>query len=51
MKSKDVERTLYLAQRTMGDVRAAQKGTLPKRLAKRVWHRKLVGLLRKGGVW
>jgi hypothetical protein len=45
------ERDLYLTQRTLGDVRAAQEGRLPKRIAKRVYHRGLVRLLRKVGLW
>lgn len=44
-------RFLYLASRTSGDVKAAEKGRLPHRLVKRVYHRKLIGLLRRGGLW
>jgi hypothetical protein len=49
----DWQRALYLASRTAGDARAAERGpdVLARRLAKRVWHRKLIGLLRRGGLW
>jgi hypothetical protein len=45
------ERDLFLTQRALGDVRAAQQGRLPKRIAKRVYHRGVVRLLRKVGLW
>ena len=49
-----LQRDLYLAQRTLGDVNAAKRGGAPaltRRLVKRAYHRRLIGLLRKGGAW
>jgi len=51
MKSRDVERELYLAQRRLGDLRALKNGKLPVRLVKRVYHRKAIGLLKRAGLW
>lgn len=46
-----LQRELYLASRTAGDVNALQRGRLGKRLVKRVVHRKMIGLLRRGRLW
>lgn len=53
MNTRKLERDLYLAQRTLGDVRAARRGSdaLAKRLVKRTWHRQVLRVLRKGGMW
>lgn len=48
------ERDLYLAQRTRADLNALKRGGLPAvatRIVRRTYHRKLIGLLRKGGLW
>lgn len=45
------QRDSYLVSRAAGDLNAAQRGRLPQRLVKRVIHRKIIGLLRKGGLW
>lgn len=50
-KLNRLQRQLYLASRTVGDVRAAEQGRLPEKLVKRWYHRKLVGVLRRGKVW
>lgn len=47
----NLQRALYLASRTAGDVNAAKRGRLADRLAKRAYHRTLISALRKGGVW
>jgi len=44
-----VRRDLYLTQRTMGDVSAAKRGTLGKRLARRDLTRALFRVLRGFG--
>lgn len=49
--TRKLERELYLAQRTMGDVRAAHEGRLVQRVTKRVYHRSLIKGLRKIGLW
>lgn len=46
-----LQRDLYMASRTVGDVNAAKRGRLPQRVIKRVVHRRILGLLRKGGLW
>lgn len=46
-----VSRDAYLISRTAGDLNAAQRGRLGKRVVKRVYHRSLIRLLRKGRVW
>jgi hypothetical protein len=46
-----VQRDLYLSSRTVGDVNAALNGRLGKRVVRRVYHRKLIGLLRRGRLW
>lgn len=46
MSTRRLERNLYLAQRTMGDVRAAQSGRLGKRVARRYLTRSLYRLFR-----
>ncbi|HEX4432822.1 MAG TPA: hypothetical protein VHZ96_26350 [Frankiaceae bacterium] len=53
MTLRSVQRDLYMAQRALGDVQAAKRGPKPlaRRLTKRVYHRKLIGLLRRGGIW
>lgn len=51
MSTWKLQRQLYLFQRALGDVDAARRGTLPTRVARRVMHRKLIGLLRRGGLW
>lgn len=51
MSTRKLQRQLYLAQRALGDVDAAKRGSLPKRLVKRAVHRKIIGLLRRGGAW
>lgn len=45
------QRDLYLAQRTAGDARALARGRLPERLLKRVYHRQVIGILRRLRVW
>lgn len=49
-----LQRALYKSSRLVGDVNAAQRGgpeLLARRIAKRAIHRKLIGLLRRGGAW
>lgn len=46
-----LQRDLYLASRATGDVQAARNGRLARRLARRWYHRKLIGLLRRGRIW
>jgi hypothetical protein len=41
-----LQRALYLAQRTMGDVEAAKRGRLPARLVRRSLWRTLFRVLR-----
>jgi hypothetical protein len=41
-----IRRSMYLAQRAIGDVQAAQRGRLAKRLARRSLVRSLFRLLR-----
>lgn len=50
-KLNQAQRRVYLAQRTIGDLRALERGRLTERVVKRTWHRKLIGLLRRGGLW
>ena len=54
MSLRSVQRDLWKAQRLVGDVNAAQRGgpeLLARRITKRWYHRKLIGLLRRGGAW
>jgi hypothetical protein len=51
MSTRTVQRDLYLAQRTLGDIDAAQRGRLAQRLFRRVLHRKAISLLRRIGAW
>lgn len=53
MSLRRVQRDLYLSSRLIGDVNAGRHGpeVLARRLAKRWYHRKLIGVLRRGGVW
>lgn len=46
-----LQRDLYLASRTVGDVEAARRGRLHVRILKRLYHRRLIGLLRRGRLW
>lgn len=46
-----LQRTLYLASRTAGDVRAAQRRRLLQRVVKRAIHRREIGLLRRLRLW
>lgn len=51
---RKTQRDLYLAQRTAGDLNALQRGGTPRlarRVLKRAYHRKVISLLRRGGVW
>jgi len=50
-RRREAQRAAYLTSRTIGDVDAALNGRLAKRLVKRVYHRKLIGLLRRGRLW
>lgn len=45
------QRDSYLASRAAGTARATQRGRLGTHLLKRVIHRRIIGLLRKGGLW
>lgn len=45
------QRAAHLTSRTLGDIQALRNGRLLPRLAKRVYHRKLIGLLRRGRLW
>jgi hypothetical protein len=51
MKLNALSRDLYRASKLTGDLNALQRGRLPQRVIKRVYHRKLIGLLRRGRVW
>lgn len=53
MNVRRLQRDLYLASRLAGDYQAAKRGPQPlaRRLVKRVYHRKLLGLLRRVGAW
>lgn len=51
MKLNRLQRDLYLASRTVGDVQAAKNGRLPQRLAKRWYHRQFIALLRSIKLW
>jgi hypothetical protein len=46
-----LERDLYLASRTVGDVEAAKQGHLGRRIVKRQYHRGVIRLLRRGRLW
>lgn len=46
-----LQRDAYLLSRAAGDVNAAQRGRLGQRLVKRVIHRRIIGLLRRGRMW
>lgn len=48
---RKAQRATYLASRTIGDVNAALNGRLGKRLVRRVYRRRLIGLLRRGRIW
>lgn len=50
-KLRRASRDTYLVSRTIGDVQAASRGRLTKRLVKRAYHRRVIGLLRKAGLW
>jgi hypothetical protein len=50
-RTRDLQRDAYLVSRTLGDINAAQRGRLGKRLVRRVVHRKIIGLLRRARVW
>lgn len=45
MSTRKLQRELYLAQRTLGDVRAAQNGRLGKRVARRYLVRSIFRML------
>lgn len=45
-----LQRDLYLASRTAGDIEAAKNGRYVQRRIRRVERRKLLGLLRKAGL-
>lgn len=47
----NLERFLYLCSRTMGDYRAAKRGTLARRLTRRASHRTIIRVLRGWGLW
>lgn len=51
MNLRRLQRDLWLAQRAVGDVDAAQRGpdVLAKRLVRRAWHRRVLRAL--GPVW
>lgn len=49
--TRRAQRDLYLASRTMGDVNAAMNGRLGKRLLKRAYHRRVIGMLRRSRLW
>lgn len=51
--SRKLERDLYLTQRTLGDVRAAERGPEPlaRRVVKRQVHRTVLRALKKTGLW
>lgn len=53
MSTRKIERDLYLAQRALGDVRAAERGPEPlvRRVVKRRVHRTILRGLRKLGAW
>lgn len=40
-----VRRNLYLTQRTMGDIQAARRGTLPRRVVRRLVTRRIMSRL------
>ena len=46
-----LQRSLYLAARTVGDVKAIQRGRMPRRYGRRLYHRRLIGLLRRSRIW
>lgn len=47
----NLQRDLYLASRTVGDLNAAKRGTLLRRLVLRSYHRTLIRGLRRARVW
>lgn len=54
MNARQLQRDLYKASRAVGDYNAAKRGGAPaltRRLVKRAYHRRLIGLLRRGGAW
>lgn len=51
MSTRKAQRWLYKAQRTMGDYDAAKRGRLGKRLARRYYHRSLIGVMRRMRIW
>lgn len=46
-----LSRTLYLLSRAAGDGRAVRRGRYGKRVARRYYHRSLIRVLRKVGIW
>lgn len=46
-----LQRDAYLISRTAGDLNAAQRGRLGKRLVKRAIHRREIRVLRKIRLW
>lgn len=51
MNTRKIERQLYIAQRTMGDVRAAERGQLPRRIVARHYHRYVLHQLSRSKLW
>lgn len=51
MTTRKIQRDLYLAQRTLGDIDAAKRGQLGKRVARRYYHRALIRFLHGAGIW
>lgn len=50
-RTAGAQRALYLASRTVGDYRAAQRGQLVQHVARRAYHRGLIRLARRAGLW
>jgi hypothetical protein len=50
-RTASAQRSLYLASRTVGDVRALQRGHLVQHVARRAYHRGVIRMLRRAGVW
>lgn len=49
--SAGAQRNLYLASRTVGDVRALERGQLVRHVVRRSYHRALIRTLRRAGLW
>lgn len=51
MTVRGAQRRTYKASQLLLDVNAARRGRLAQRLVRRAYHRRVVGLLRRGRAW